>query len=802
MGWAPLPADVQLDDTQTGNVNNNSVAALAPPSPASPTPTGFVPLPPDAKLDAPANEKAQPPTERNGPAQVVPGNSYQAGFADELPAQPANEMPPELQKQLVQILSTHPVETAASDARQFAAAHGYGGPGDNFDQIVAYRKAHGQVSDEVVTKMPPPSGQPMTAGAAAVRGAGNLFGANTIDAAIHTAKDVVTGDTSNPIQDFQRWEDINYGVQQADEENHPTARLVGQLIGGLAIPSGFEGEALAAGKSVLRAGGTIQEARAAALAAARNRLAVEGAGAGAVTGFDTSAPGQGVLGAVEGAATGGAAGYGLAAAGQAARPVLGKAADAIAANRPAIATPEAIDAARAANDLNITLPKFALSDADRASAGALEQTAAGRAPIRAGRSEMLDTSQVARNQIASDVGTAAETPQQLGDETLDAAIKANKARRENIGTLYDYAQSASLGVPVQPSKTVSTLNSLLSDESQKIGGSKIAPVLQNIRDDLGQAGSITVDQARNLRTTLREQLTNEAGSTPSNADRITNQVMAAVNADMRDSLPSDAFNIYRQADQAWAQQRTLEDEVLKPFLGRDFDNWGEQVAAKINSDAKGNGTRLARFLASLPDDQANNVRASLIQRLGSSREGSQNAAGDNFSLATFLTNWNQIKGARNLIFSPETRQALDKLAKVADLGKLSEAERNNSRTGGVISRLLMGAGEFGGGAAILTGHIREGVIGLLASGLMAARQYGAAKLLANPDFAKKLAATPLNPKAAQAFWNRPWVQAMAVKNPAIAPEVQMFQRAVNDNLRYVVNTAASPDANKNAQVKR
>jgi hypothetical protein len=274
--------------------------------------------------------------------------------------------------------------------------------------------------------------------------------------------------------------------------------------------------------------------------------------------------------------------------------------------------------------------------------------------------------------------------------------------------------------------------------------------------------------------------------------------MAAVNADMRNSLPSDAFNIYKQADTAWAQQRSLEDEVLKPFLGNDFDNWGDQVAAKINSDAKGNGTRLARFLSSLPEADANNVRASIISGLGKSKDGAQNAAGDAFSLNTFLTNWNQLNGSRRLIFAPDTVQALDKLADVANVGKLSETARNHPNTGGVFSRLLMGAGEVGGGAAILMGHVKEGVFGLLASGLMAAKQYGAAKLLANPDFAKRLAATPMNPKGAAAFWSRPWSQAMIAKNPAIAGEIQLFQQAVNDNLR-TTPIAASPNTNSPSQ---
>jgi hypothetical protein len=468
---------------------------------------------------------------------------------------------------------------------------------------------------------------------------------------------------------------------------------------------------------------------------------------------------------------------------------------------PAVA-PATQQAAQAADDLGIDLPKFVVgSPADAKRAAALEQTAFGSGPIRTATDKMLTQSEGGKSAIAASVGTPSEGAL-LGDQTLDAAVKSNKARRAAIGTLYDHAESMSKGVNVTPAQTMSTLDGLLADEGSKIGGSKIAPVLQSFRDDLANAGTITVQQARDLRTNLREMLTNEAGSTPNNADRITNHVMDAVNADMQSALPADAFATYKQADAAWAQQRGLEDDVLKPFLGKNFDNWGDDVAKKINADASGNGTRLARFLSALPDDQANNVRASLIDRLGNAKNGAQNAEGDAFSLDTFLTNWNQLKGSRNLIFSKDTVQSLDKLAKIAEVAKGYGRNRNFSNTGNVVSSLLHGVPTtLGVMGSAFTHDPKEVVMGLLASGFTALRQRGAAKLLASPDFAKKLASTPMNEKAAQSYWSRPWVRAMAVKNPAIAAELQAFQYRVLNGAgdRVVTPAAASPDANSEDQ---
>jgi hypothetical protein len=172
------------------------------------------------------------------------------------------------------------------------------------------------------------------------------------------------------------------------------------------------------------------------------------------------------------------------------------------------------------------------------------------------------------------------------------------------------------------------------------------------------------------------------------------------------------------------------------------------------------------------------VRAGIVYRLGAANKGAQNAAGDAFSLDTFLTNWNELKGSRNLILPKETVQSLDKLAQVAEVAKKFGRKLNRSNTGGVMSYLAHGVPTaVGTGGAIFTHDPHVLAYGLLLSGLSGVKQYGAAKLLASPAFAKKLAATPMNPKAAVAFWSRPWVKVLQVKNPAIAAEIQAFQHA-------------------------
>jgi hypothetical protein len=577
--------------------------------------------------------------------------------------------------------------------------------------------------------------------------------------------------------DFSKSLDRNVAHERAtmegDSTDHPIASIAGELTGA-GVDAALGNEAGVANLGSLgKAGVTTAE--------------------GALYGSGAAGPGNRAGGAVIGA--------GLGAATEAAAPFVAKF---IAATKSGD-TVAASQIAQAAHDLGIDLPKFvAGSEADAQKANALEQTIAGRRPISAATNKMLDQAEAARDTIAGKVGTAAE-PAQLGDQVSAAANANVKAERQRVGRLYDNARTASAGSPVPAMDTKALLDQLIAQEKEVPGGTSILPILQRYADGIeANGGQLSVDGARGMRTDLRNRLTAEAGTTPSNADRLTNLVMGAVNSDMKNALPENAFGAFKQADAAWAKQRATEDDVLKPFLGRDFDNWGEQVAAKINADVKGNGTRLARFLSALPEEQANNVRASLISHLGTSADGAQNAAGDAFSLDKFLTNWNQIKGARNLIFPKDTVKALDKLSQVAEAVKVAGRTKNRSNTGTVMAYLTANAPlTLGVGETLLTHDPRGIALGLMFKGLSAVRQYGAAKLLASPAFARKLAATPLNPAGARAFWSRPWVKALGVKNPTIAAEIQAFQSAflnsANDNSGLVSSAVASPDTNGGQQ---
>jgi len=290
------------------------------------------------------------------------------------------------------------------------------------------------------------------------------------------------------------------------------------------------------------------------------------------------------------------------------------------------------------------------------------------------------------------------------------------------------------------------------------------------------------------------------------ADHVLSIVTDAMNGDIAAAAKgTNAAKIYADARSQWGAAKDFEKTVLKPLLGASFQNTGDQVARNLVTAAKTNGTRLAKLFGALPEDTANSARSSLIMRLGAPADAAQNAAGDKFVLSEFLKNWSQLKGSRNLIFPKETVQSLDKLAQIAEQGKTLEKVAANGAAAQPVgaSQLLHSAPLVVGGAASYISHDpKEIVMGMIATGLAGLKQYRAAKLLASTEFAKRLAATPLSAKGAAAYWSRPWVKAMAVRNPAIAAEIQAFQyhalNGLNDN-GIVSSAAASPDANEQDQ---
>lgn len=229
-----------------------------------------------------------------------------------------------------------------------------------------------------------------------------------------------------------------------------------------------------------------------------------------------------------------------------------------------------------------------------------------------------------------------------------------------------------------------------------------------------------------------------------------------------------ALQEFRRANQFWRGREARIDEVFSALLGKDGNRSDEAVFKQINSWAKGdNGdfSRIARTVRSMPEDEANTVRSTLIQRMGMAKSANQDASGEVFSPALFSTEWRGMSPrAKNVLFpDKQHRDDLEKLALITDGMKKADQFQNFSNTA-------------------LAGNATAGVAGAavapITTALVAAVQFGAGKLLASPRFARIVASSSKLPPRSAAKVVSEQLTALARREPLIANDV----RAVQDHL--------------------
>lgn len=546
-------------------------------------------------------------------------------------------------------------------------------------------------------------------------------------------------------------EDLGHGAQQNDEENHPWTRIAGQLLGGLAVPTGLEGVGLRVGTDVLRTGGTMAEARAAIKVAVRNRMAAVSGTYGALHGAgEADTPGGAVTGALTEGALGGVTGGVM---GQIAPESVG------AAGRAAPALTDAQQVAQAAGRQGIdVLPADVGGPVTRRATSAVTQTIAGGQPIIAASERMVGQAQEARDRVAATIGNALR-PEAAGQAGIRGAQSFIARTAQRARQLYGTAEAEANGAHITPTSGLAVLDRNIAELSETPGGAAGLGRLQALREALAQ-GDVSVRGLRNMRTALRDDFA-ENGLRGSDIERRVNQVIDATTQDIQTGLTAqgrgEAARLYRVADRYYRQRVDTIDNVLDPLIS---GKSGEQVVKTLKADLQGNNARAARFLRALPPEEQATTRASIIGGLGHATKGAQNADGDAFSLQTFLSNWNEIGDtAKAAYFGPEARAALNDLALVAQGSRAAQGYANRSNTGGALGNLLT---------------LGTGVAGIPTFAATVGTQYGLGRLLASPRFARWLARAPRTQLAAPAYLDR--LSRIARAEPAIANEVLQLQQ--------------------------
>lgn len=403
-------------------------------------------------------------------------------------------------------------------------------------------------------------------------------------------------------------------------------------------------------------------------------------------------------------------------------------------------------------------------------------------PIVSASQAVSREGQAARDAIARLAGNPKEM-ETAGEAALNGAQKFIQTSRNKVKALYAKARAQGGDEPVDLANARQVLDEQIAELSQVPGGAPGLEKLRALRAELNQP--FPVEGVRGMRTNLRDQFAGD-GLRGSDIERRVGLVADAAEDDIIASLAAagkqEAAQTYKAAAAAHKERVEVIDNILAPIIGAkgSAPKSGEEIMEAIGRASQRNNARLGKFIDALPVEDAATVRSTLISRLGVASKGTQNAAGDAFSLPQFLTQWNAMTpSAKRTLFGGELRAALDDLATVAGGTKQAQAFANSSNTGAPMGLLATG-----GSLSQIASH-PVATISFLAG------QYGLGKLLASPRFARWLARAPSKPAALAAHTGK--LGQIAAADSAIAADALGLQQRLEQALSAAPNRAAAEE---------
>lgn len=339
--------------------------------------------------------------------------------------------------------------------------------------------------------------------------------------------------------------------------------------------------------------------------------------------------------------------------------------------------------------------------------------------------------------------------------------------------------------PVGLSNTMQTVQKLTTpmpgavETTGSLINPRIAALQQNLAADLqAGGGQIPYSALKRIRTDIGEQISDFSLS-PETPTRELKQLYAALSRDMEAAAQSQGPQAVAAAKRANNYTRAAADRLEQVQRVIDKNGGGEAIYNAALSGTRDGGTTLRAVMQSLPQDGQKAVTSAVIKRMGLANPGAQDATGEAFSAATFLTNWNRV--------SPEAKRALfdrygkdfsrdvDRIARVADNVKSgSQVFANPSGTANRAAAMTYGAALVG---SLFTG----GTAPLAAGGGIA--NLGA-RTLTNPNVVKWLArGTALPVGSIPGYLSAMAAEGQKLQDPDLVETSRQLQEAVANDSR-------------------
>lgn len=568
-----------------------------------------------------------------------------------------------------------------------------------------------------------------------------------------------------------------------DEEHHFAPRLAGELVSAALLPSGAVNAgriaAIDAVKLGIRSGLSATTDKAilrtlagrAARGAVAKQLGVEGAAYGAATGAG-SADGNladRALGGAEGGLEGGATGAALGVAGgQASRffPKMSQAAERSAGQ----------NFQQAAERQGVDYMAADVPGAFKAQvATAVANSTAGTVPIAKQAEQNVASLGLARDRIAGTMGPVSSDEAGVG-QTIRRGIDRFMAKAdERTNQLYsripiDEAAPAALantrlalGDLTKGFTSNRELSALWSDSPQLLSTAKA----------LADGKALSWGDLKAFRSLVGAKIGRPSLTSDGNDIERLRKLYAGLSEDMRATAAQQgpgALRAFERANGFARAKATRVENTFKKLLGDDYQNSPESAFRNLMDWSKakgGNFGAVARLVRSLPEEDAESLRASVFGMMGKATARNQDASQKIFSPAEFMASWgNMSERAKSVLFQGEHRKAIDDIVMLASGMKASNKFANTSRTGLGVAGL----------SSIYALH--EPVTGAL----NLAGQYGAGMLLSSPRVAKWLASLGKKPNVPAIREHIKRLGAIARSEPALADQILGWQDELSKSL--------------------
>jgi hypothetical protein len=557
---------------------------------------------------------------------------------------------------------------------------------------------------------------------------------------------------------------------------------------GLGLPEGGDpvaSAAIRAGTGALALGGLAGVAGRSLPGAAGSALEIMGSQPGRQVGASAAAGATGEQLNREGVGPAGQIGGSLLAGGL---TYSGMNALANTANR-AMGAPNALLAAGQRQGVDI-LPADAGGAATRRITSAAAQAPVSASPVVSAAQRQGEQFKSAVQRTAGRQGDILDTDV-AGDQVRKAGEQYVKNESARIGRLYDTANSGAKGVTIKPLQALANIDEQIARYGE-LGdvGAPVVKSLQSIRSSI--ENGVSVQGMRDARTILSQGVYDgklRSGQEKAMLGKILEDLSSDIELGLKNAGRGQAAQTFKRADTLWRERIQYIDDTLEPVIGKGKS--GEDVLKALEGmmrGSNGGAARLRGIMKEMPPEQAGNVRATVIDRLGRATAGNQDDVGGEFSASTFLTNWNRLTPqAKAVMFSDDRLRAnLNDIAKIANASKEAGRYANHSNTS---SGML---GNVGAGLGIAA-------VSPTAAAVTIGSQYLTGQLLASPRFTAWLARAPKNPQAQGRYIEQ--LSVVAAKEPAIAGEARALQQYLGERLTGSPRSAVAGEQDENGGPK-